>query len=114
MFYQKITFYFFIYFNRLRKQQISEFISVENKGFLRGLAQVDKCRRGLRHPRSRHSAIRRDITFGLVVVWALVGIAVKQKAVPSIVYTAIIGAVIMAAALVAVVLRSKMKTSEKE
>ena len=114
MFYQKITFYFFSYFNRSRKQQISEFISVENKGFLRGLAQVDKCRRGLGHPRSRHSAIRRDIAFGLVVVWALVGIAVKQNAGPSIVYTAIIGAVIVATALVADVLRSNMKTSKKK
>jgi len=59
-------------------------------------------------------ATRRDIAFGLVVIWALVGIAVKQNAVPSIVYTAISGAFIVAAALVAVFLRSKLKTSKQQ
>jgi hypothetical protein len=54
-------------------------------------------------------ATRRDLAYGLVVIWALVGIAVKQSAVPDIVYTALIGVVIVAAALVAAFLRFKTK-----
>ena len=49
----------------------------------------------------------------MVAVWALVGIAVKQIAVPSIVYTAEIGTVIVAVAIVVVVLRSKLKITKK-
>jgi hypothetical protein len=44
---------------------------------------------------------RRDIAYGLVIVWALVGIAVNQGAVPNIAYTAEIGAAVVATALVA-------------
>jgi hypothetical protein len=57
-------------------------------------------------------AMRRDIAFGLVAVWALVGIAVKQSATLNIAYTTEIGSVIVAAALVVAILRSKMKTSK--
>jgi translocator protein len=56
---------------------------------------------------------RMDIAFGLVAIWALVGIAVKQSVVPNLVYTLEISAVIVAAVMVAVVLRSKLKPSKQ-
>jgi benzodiazapine receptor len=55
-------------------------------------------------------ASRRDVAFSLVVIWALAGIAVKQSATPEIVYTAVLGAVILAAAALVAVLRPKLKT----
>jgi translocator protein len=54
-------------------------------------------------------AARKDVAFGLVVVWALVGIAVKQSAEPNIVLTAEVGAVIAAVAVVAAAIYSKLK-----
>jgi translocator protein len=52
---------------------------------------------------------RGDIAYALVIIWALVGIAVNQSAVTSIVYTMGIAAVIVAAAILA----SKLKNSKK-
>lgn len=54
-------------------------------------------------------AARKDVAYGLVVVWALVGIAVKQSAEPNIVLTAEVGAIIAAIAVVAVAVYSKLK-----
>jgi translocator protein len=56
-------------------------------------------------------ATRKDIAYGLVVIWALVGIGVKQSAVPTIVYTAYIGALIVALTLTIAVWRSKQKAA---
>jgi translocator protein len=56
---------------------------------------------------------RRDVAVGLVAVWALVGVAVNQSAVPGIVATAYAGAAIAAIAVVAVALWSWRKTSRK-
>jgi translocator protein len=53
---------------------------------------------------------RRDVAFSLVVIWAFAGIAVKQSAIPEIVYTAVLGAVIVAAAASIAVFRDKLKT----
>lgn len=39
---------------------------------------------------------RRDIAYGLVIVWAFVGIFVKQSATPSVGYTAVLGALVVA------------------
>ena len=58
-------------------------------------------------------AARRDVAFGLVVIWALVGIAVKQGATPNVVYTAEAEVIIVAVALIVAILRSMMKTSKK-
>jgi benzodiazapine receptor len=52
---------------------------------------------------------RRDIAYSMVIIWALIGIAVKQASTPNIVYTAGIGAAIIALALSGVVLRSRLK-----
>ncbi len=55
---------------------------------------------------------RKDFAYGLVVIWAFVGIAVNQSAVSSIVYTAYLGAVVVAAAIIATVVlivRSRKK-----
>jgi hypothetical protein len=54
---------------------------------------------------------RRDIAYGLVIVWAFVGIAVNHGEVPNVVYTAWIGAAVVAATLVAVfILKLKTRT----
>jgi hypothetical protein len=52
---------------------------------------------------------RRDIAYSLVLVWALVGIAVKQSGNQSIALTAGASAVVILAALVAVNFRSMLK-----
>jgi len=52
---------------------------------------------------------RRDIAYSLVLVWALVGIAVKQSGNQSIAMTAGASAVVILAALVAVNFRSMLK-----
>ena len=49
-------------------------------------------------------ALRKDLAFGLVIIWALVGIAVKQSGNQTIVMTAEIGAIIVAIALAASIL----------
>jgi benzodiazapine receptor len=54
-------------------------------------------------------ATRRDVAYGLVLVWALVGIAVKQSAYPSIALAAEVSAVIIAVALVTVTLVYRLK-----
>jgi benzodiazapine receptor len=54
-------------------------------------------------------ATRKDVAYGLVLIWALVGIAVNQSAHQDIVVTAEVSAVIIAIALVAAVLFSKLK-----
>ncbi|MFB3890159.1 MAG: tryptophan-rich sensory protein [Candidatus Bathyarchaeia archaeon] len=46
-------------------------------------------------------AARRDVAYGLVIVWALVGIAVKQSAVQDVALAAEIGAVVVAIAVIA-------------
>ncbi len=48
-------------------------------------------------------ATRRDIAYSLVLIWALVGIMVKQSATQSVVLTSGIGAAIIAAALVVLI-----------
>jgi len=52
---------------------------------------------------------RRDVAFGLVIVWALIGIIVKQIERQSIVVTAGIGAIVITIALIALSLGSKLK-----
>jgi hypothetical protein len=52
---------------------------------------------------------RRDIAYGLVIVWALVGIAVKQSASRSIVTTAETSAVVVTVALVLAILISRFR-----
>jgi hypothetical protein len=52
---------------------------------------------------------RRDAAFGLVLIWALVGIAAKQSAYQNIVVTAEASAVIIAIALVTVILFCRLK-----
>jgi translocator protein len=59
-------------------------------------------------------AARRDVAFGLVAVWAFVGIAVNQTMVPMVAFTAEIGAVIVALALVAAVAFSKFRNTKKQ
>jgi len=54
-------------------------------------------------------ATRKDVAYGLVLIWALVGIAVKQSAHPDVVVTAEASAVIIAIALVTVILVSRLK-----
>jgi benzodiazapine receptor len=55
---------------------------------------------------------RSDVAFGLVVIWALVGVAVKQSAVANIVYMAEIGSMIVAASLAVVAFSSRRKVSK--
>jgi benzodiazapine receptor len=52
---------------------------------------------------------RRDVAYGSVIVWALLGIAVNQSENPNIVMATEIGAVIVAIALVASILYSRLK-----
>jgi hypothetical protein len=52
---------------------------------------------------------RRDVAYGLVIMWALVGIAVKQSGNQSIVTATEISAVVMAVALVLSILISRFK-----
>jgi hypothetical protein len=52
---------------------------------------------------------RRDVAYGLVIIWALAGIAVKQSGTQSIVTTAEISAVVVAVALVFAILISRFK-----
>lgn len=54
-------------------------------------------------------ATRRDVAYSLVIIWALVGIVVKQNDKQSIVLSAGISAVVVLVALVAVNLRSMLK-----
>ena len=54
-------------------------------------------------------ASRRDIAYSLVIIWALVGIVVKQNDQQSIVWSAGISAVVVLVALVAMNLRSMFK-----
>jgi len=44
-------------------------------------------------------AMRRDVAYSLVFIWALVGIAVNQSAHVNIIYTAVVGIVVIAVAL---------------
>jgi benzodiazapine receptor len=52
---------------------------------------------------------RKDVAYGLVIVWALVGIAVKQSEYQNIVMIAEISAVVVAIALVASILLTKLR-----
>jgi len=54
-------------------------------------------------------ATRRDVAYGLVVIWALLGIAVNQSLYSNIVLTSEIGAVIIAVALASSVVYSWLK-----
>ncbi|MGD0329992.1 MAG: TspO/MBR family protein [Nitrososphaeria archaeon] len=52
---------------------------------------------------------RKDVAYGLVIIWALVGISVMQSGNQSIVTTAGIGAIILAISLIAIVVFVKFK-----
>ena len=52
---------------------------------------------------------RKDAAFGLVLIWALVGIAAKQNAYQDIAVAAEVSAIIIAIAVVTVILFSKLK-----
>jgi len=53
---------------------------------------------------------RKDIAYGLVVIWALLGISVKQSIYPTIVTTAQASAIAIGFIIVAVVLYYKLKS----
>ncbi len=59
-------------------------------------------------------AARRDVAYGLVIIWAFVGIAINQSSVPNIVYVAEIGATIVAASLAVAVALGKLRKSKKQ
>jgi len=52
---------------------------------------------------------RKDVAYGLVVIWALLGIAFKQSSSQSVVIVTEVGAVILAITLVAIIILSKFK-----
>jgi len=52
---------------------------------------------------------RKDVAYGLVIIWALVGIAVKQSEYENIVMMAEISAVVVAIALVATILLTRLR-----
>ncbi|MGB9841899.1 MAG: TspO/MBR family protein [Candidatus Bathyarchaeales archaeon] len=54
-------------------------------------------------------ATRKDIAYGLVIIWALVGIAAKQSENPNVAMTAEISAIIVAVALCALILLAILK-----
>lgn len=54
-------------------------------------------------------ATRKDVAYGLVIIWALVGIAVKQSENQNIVMMTEIGAIIVAIALAATILLARLK-----
>ena len=54
-------------------------------------------------------ATRRDVAYGLVIIWASVGIAVNQSKNPNVVMVAEISAIIVAIALVASILLTRFK-----
>jgi len=54
-------------------------------------------------------ATRRDVAYGLVIIWAFLGIAVKQSGTQDIVLTTEIGAVIIAIALASSILASRLR-----
>jgi len=54
-------------------------------------------------------ATRRDIAYGLVIVWALIGIAVKQTANQNIVMLTEASAIIVLLALAATIVLNKFK-----
>jgi len=54
-------------------------------------------------------ATRKDVAYGLVIIWALVGIAVKQSENQNIVMIAEISAIIVAIAVAAVILLASLK-----
>ncbi len=58
--------------------------------------------------------VKKDIAYGLVAVWALVGVAVNQSAVPDIVYTAYLGASISAGLILVIALWALWKTADKK
>jgi benzodiazapine receptor len=55
------------------------------------------------------TATRRDVAYGLVVIWALLGIAVNQSLNSNIVMTTEIGAVVVAVALASSILYPRLK-----
>jgi hypothetical protein len=54
-------------------------------------------------------ATRKDVAYALVIIWALVGIAVKQSVNPTIVLLTETSAVIVAIALLATILITKLR-----
>jgi hypothetical protein len=52
---------------------------------------------------------RKDVAYGLVVIWAFLGIAVKQSSNQNIVITTEVGAIILAITLIATIIFSKLK-----
>jgi translocator protein len=57
-------------------------------------------------------AFRKDVAYGLVIIWAFTGIAVNQSAVPNIVYVAELGAIVVTVSLVAVIGISRLRKSK--
>jgi len=55
------------------------------------------------------TATRRDLAYGLVIIWALVGIIVKQSNNQKIVLTGQLGAIIMAITVIATVIFPRLK-----
>jgi len=54
-------------------------------------------------------ATRKDIAYGLVIIWALVGISIKQTENPTVVTVAQVGAGIVAVSLIAAILLTMLK-----
>jgi hypothetical protein len=52
---------------------------------------------------------RKDVAYGLVIIWALLGIAVKQSSNQNIVTATEISAIILAITLIATMLFSRLK-----
>jgi hypothetical protein len=52
---------------------------------------------------------RKDVAYGLVIIWALLGIAVKQSTNQNIVVTTEVGAIILAITLIATILLPKLR-----
>jgi len=55
------------------------------------------------------TAIRKDIAYGLVIIWALIGIASKQTETPNIVTLAQASAIVILVAMVATILLTKLR-----
>ena len=60
------------------------------------------------------TAMRKDIAYSLVVVWALIGIAAKQSAYPDVVTTTEVAAVIALIALAVMILLPRLRKTEKK
>jgi hypothetical protein len=57
-------------------------------------------------------ATRKDVAYGMVIVWAMIGIAVKQSGNQNIVLLTEAGAILVLSALAATILLSKLRNDE--